>query len=101
MKKRAEIHGGSTASERSTQYEAPSASIAVSLHNHSSGGRNPLTTSENTINSARKVPKTKDAGAKFSPKKKGGVRSEQEERVGNKIIIASSNSSMKRGGQIK
>ena len=56
---------------------------------------------KNTINSARKVAKTKDAGAKFSPKKKGGVRSEQEERVGNKIIIASSNSSMRRGGQIK
>ena len=56
---------------------------------------------KNTINSARKVPKTKDAGAKFSPKKKGGMRSAQEEKVGSKIIIASSNSSMKRGGQIK
>jgi hypothetical protein len=58
---------------------------------------------KNTINSARKVPKTTDPGARTSPKKKGGSKmiSEQEIRKGNKLIIASSNGSMKRGGQIK
>jgi hypothetical protein len=58
---------------------------------------------KNTINNARKVPKTTDPGARTSPKKKGGSKmiSEQEVRKGNKLIIASSNSSMKRGGQTK
>tara|TARA_Y100001973_G_C5108748_1_gene286546 strand:- start:193 stop:657 length:465 start_codon:yes stop_codon:yes gene_type:complete len=58
-----------------------------------------------TIDSARKVKKTTDPGARRSPKQTGGgkrgLESMQEVRKGNKLIIASSNGSMRRGGQIK